>query len=140
MLLSTTNYIAGIASSIGVNYIIQGKNTTGYAPLNNPLGQGVLALTAKRLYTSDRDVTVETMQLTNTTGSSISVTLYLNGADTSHIWVGMTIAANSSVSYFNGVWNVGTANNYIVGVGTNLLTVSPIAPTSPNTGDLWLQT
>ena len=137
MLLSPGSTLRGKTSvSNAITVTVFGRNTTGYTPLPQPLCQLALTTSNRLLYTADRDVTVDNIQLVNTTASAVSgVILYLNNIQVAGAF---TIPANATFSYANGTWNVDTNTTIFTGVGTNQITVSPTAPLNPAVGDLWL--
>lgn len=138
MYLTTGNVIRGKSSSFNsISYAIFGKNTTGFASLVNPLGQGDLNTTASKLYTADRDVTITEIQLSNLTNAAVSgVILYLNGIPINGAF---TIPANATFTYSDGVWNTDTNTIIFTGVNTNQITVSSTPPTNPQVNDLWVE-
>jgi hypothetical protein len=141
MLLSNGNFLRARAGTAdAVSCAIFGRNTSGYSSLTQPLGQTLLQLTTRTLYTADRDITIETILLTNTTPTPVmGVILYLNGTGPQWQVAGQfIIPPHTTFSYSNGEWHLDSEPSILTAVGTAQITVSADEPQNPQLNDLWL--
>lgn len=104
--LATTQTIAGLAGTAGVvNFTITGDVILSGTDSFQLLAQGTIAGSATALYTvpASSQAIVKNINLYNTSGSSVPVTIYLNGLAAGNQSFKMTVPANGSATW-DGKW------------------------------------
>lgn len=127
--LATTQSIAGLAGTAGVvNYTITGDVISAGTDSFQLLQQGTIAGSATALYTVPAlsQAIVKNINLYNTSGSSVAVTIYINGTGGGNRTFQMTIPATGSATW-DGKWVIYDANGVEQFVGS----AGPIGATGP---------
>lgn len=124
--LAATNTLAGKATTAtAITYTVYGDEI-GTTDTFKVLAQGQLPNSATTLYTvpASTQTLIKEIQLANTTASPVSgIVLYVNGvAAGNQIFAGMTIPANGSASYCEGLFRVFDATGLIISTTTITLT------------------
>jgi hypothetical protein len=118
--LAATNTLAGKAGTASaITYTITGGDAITTSDAFQILAQGQLGTSATTLYTvpSSTVALINNISLANTTGTAVTgVVLYVNGtAASNQILGGLTIPANGTAVFAEGIWQVYSSTGGVVG-------------------------